>query len=191
MRLFLRMMLMSFGAQKIAVQVKQQKRRRQLRSVSFAKNRVQERPNQYYKSIIRYDRTLRFGAKERLTQSIMLVNSRAMGINGLLEITNKKFQQIGRIIFAEEGKSKPAKKLHLSCVRTEPAYQGGKIFIQMLSEIISIAKKRGIKGISLEVDESNTRARAVYAKAGFVEVSRKEPLTEGQCETRLRMEKKL
>lgn len=50
-----------------------------------------------------------------------------------------------------------------------PAYRGKGLGTQLLSEILKLAKKRGLEKVELEVYGSNASAIALYKKAGFFE----------------------
>ena len=57
---------------------------------------------------------------------------------------------------------------HVTNVAILPAYRGQKLGEKLMTALIERAKERGALSMTLEVRESNTVAKGLYAKFGFV-----------------------
>jgi GNAT superfamily N-acetyltransferase len=148
------------------------------------------RANSLHKGIINYERELRVSGKVKLTQKVQISKSNDNWINGSIIICDKNRSLVGTLLFSEE-EGKGGKSIHLSHIRIEPGHRGQKLFVQLLSEITHIAKTHKIKALNLWVDEGNSCAREVYAKAGFTEIERKLPGIESDAGTKIKLELKL
>ena len=60
-------------------------------------------------------------------------------------------------------------ELHLLNVTVAPAWQGRGHGRQLLQVVQDLARQRGLASLWLEVRQSNTRARSLYRRIGFVE----------------------
>lgn len=57
---------------------------------------------------------------------------------------------------------------HITTIAVHPSYRGQQIGTSLLAGIIAIAKLKGAKAMTLEVRKSNSVAKSLYAKFGFV-----------------------
>jgi len=74
-------------------------------------------------------------------------------------------------------------EMHLLNLTVAPPHQGQGHARAMLDHLVGLCRQRGARELWLEVRESNTRARALYARYGFVPIRVRKgyyPLPPGQ-----------
>ncbi|HEY8423000.1 MAG TPA: ribosomal protein S18-alanine N-acetyltransferase [Thermoclostridium sp.] len=86
-----------------------------------------------------------------------LQNPRAHYI--VAEISGAIVAYAGLWIIMDEG--------HITNIAVDPAYRRMKIGSRLMEEIIHLARKNNIRGLTLEVRESNTAAISMYKNFGF------------------------
>ncbi len=77
---------------------------------------------------------------------------------------------LGRVVAGEA---------ELLTIAVEPVRQGQGLGWQLMTAFLAEAQARGAESIFLEVAETNAPARALYARAGFVETGRRRGYYEG------------
>lgn len=66
-----------------------------------------------------------------------------------------------------------ADEAEILTIAVAPAQRGAGLGRKLLSHHLARLAARGVKALFLEVEDSNTAAKALYARAGFVEVGRR------------------
>ena len=85
-------------------------------------------------------------------------------------------------------------EVHLLNITVAPAYQGRGWARIMLDALALWSRQRQARWLWLEVRESNTRARAIYAQNGYQQIAERKnyyPAVDGQREHAIIMSKKL
>lgn len=89
------------------------------------------------------------------------------------EISNAIVAYAGLWIIIDEG--------HIMNIAVDPSYRGLKIGKGLMQEILDIARKKQLKGLTLEVRAGNTQAISLYKSFGFeVEGRRKAYYSDNQ-----------
>ena len=86
---------------------------------------------------------------------------------------------------------KVADELQLNNIAVLKSYRGNGLATELLEVLAESGRELGCKTINLEVRESNTPARRLYGKCGFVEVGKREGYYEDNGETAVLMDKVL
>ncbi|MBQ2810153.1 MAG: ribosomal protein S18-alanine N-acetyltransferase [Clostridia bacterium] len=79
----------------------------------------------------------------------------------------------------------------ISNIAVLPAFRGKQIGFKILDRIITLCKNEGCAKITLELRKSNTIARSLYEKCGFVAVGERPNFYSSPCESAILMDKSL
>lgn len=78
---------------------------------------------------------------------------------------------VGGIVVGYGGTWVIMDEAHITTLAVDPEYRGGKIGDRLLADLLVMAQKKGATRATLEVRESNTVAKRLYEKYGFVWVA--------------------
>jgi ribosomal protein S18 acetylase RimI-like enzyme len=126
-----------------------------------------------YPKILTYSRKLIHSSRKNLRQAVAMVDEKGSHLRGNLKIFSASGKKVGKGAFVHVVGYK-TNYLNIQDVWVERAYRKEGLQRQIFSEIIAIAKRKGIPQVRLNVKIGNKVAIKAYENYGFMLNIRKE-----------------